>query len=387
MRSKTRSVLLVMHHWSGYLYGIQLGISQYIVQRPEWIWTRVLPMPDALTALSTIKADGAIAYVEAGYSSQLQDMGIPVVDISNWRSESPFPQVLPDDAATGKMAAQYLMDLGLRHFGVIGPAGAAFSDARMRAFTEALAGEQCSADIYGGRKYELPPGAVVPQGIAADLAAWLLHLPKPVGIFGTFDSAAAEVLEACRVLRIPVPDQVCVLGVDNDELISKFTHPPLSSIALQTQKIGFEAASLLDRLMAGGKAPKSPVCIPPEGVVARQSTNILTIPDDDVVAAVRFIREHVENGVTVDDVLEAVPVNRRYLERKFKKHVGRSPLQEIRLSRIEKAKELLRGTDFSMPAIAKHSGFPNQERLANVFREQLGITPTQYRRSFRLKDV
>ncbi len=167
---------------------------------------------------------------------------------------------------------------------------------------------------------------------------------------------------------------------------TRVAYPPLSSIALHAQKIGFEAARLLDHLMSGGKPPKAPILLPPEGVVTRQSTNLLAIEDPDVVAGVRYIREHVHQHITVRHLLEAVPVNRRYLERKFKEAIGRTPLQEIRRARLEKAKELLSATDLSMPAIARRSGFPNPERLANVFHDMTAITPTAYRRKFRLRD-
>jgi LacI family transcriptional regulator len=207
-----------------------------------------------------------------------------------------------------------------------------------------------------------------------------------VGIFATLDNVAADVLEACRHLEIKVPEEVCVLGVDNNESITQFTHPPLSSIALPGAKIGFEAARLLDRLMAGEPPPAQPLRLPPTGVVARQSTNLLAIADEDVLAAVRYIREHLQEQTAVADLLRVVSVNRRYLEFKFKKFLGRSPLQEIRRMRIERARQLLAETDLSMPAVAAKSGFANAERLANVFRQELGVTPTTYRRQFRLRE-
>lgn len=374
-----------MHRWVGYLAGIQLGVADYFVQRPDWVWTHVDPVPSELASLQNMPVDGIIAYLEDSYVHQLVARGVPTIDISNWLDVTPFPQVVPDDVTIGRMAGEYLADLGLRNVGFIGFSSVHFNRLRFEGFSDALRKVGIVPDVCSWND-TLPQNFKAPRGVREGVLAWLLKLPKPVGIFGVNDKVAAEVLEICRASGIKVPEEVCVLGVDDDELITRVAYPPLSSIALHAQKIGFEAARLLDSLMAGGKPPKAPILLPPEGVVARQSTNLLAIEDPDVVAAVRYIREHVHQHITVRHLLEAVPVNRRYLERKFKEAIGRTPLQEIRRVRLEKAKELLAATDLSMPAIAKRSGFPNPERLANVFHDMTGMTPTSYRRKFRLHD-
>lgn len=372
-----------MHHWTGYVQNVQLGISDYILQRPEWIWTRLLPLEDIRGQLHRRQVDGVICHVNEDWWSDVEALGIPVVDVSNWVPQGKFPRVLSDDGLVGEMAARHLMGLGLRSFGLVNAVAAVFSNLRADAFARAVSQAGHAISVHGKTPSPGTPAASVPNGAGQSLAAWVKALPKPSGVFATTDEAAANVLEACRIMRTSVPDELCVLGVDNDELIGRFTHPPLSSIALPCQKIGFEAARLLDELMSGATSPTQPMLFAPVGVVSRQSTDILAIPDDDVRQAVRFIRDNLHAGITVTDVLREVPVNRRYLERKFVQHVGRSPLQEIRRMRLEKARELLAGTDLSMPAVAKRSGFPSGERLANVFHQITGQTPTQYRRQFR----
>ncbi len=381
-----RHVLLLMHNWAGYLYGVQLGTAQYFTNRPEWVWTRAMPTDDFVGIMGHGGFDGVIAYVEPWYQQALVDLRIPVVDVSNWLEERPFPRVIPDDAAIGRMAAAYLLDLGLKQFGIVGPMKASFSIVRCRTFMEAIQKRGFPAEAFRGENVAIRPQTVVPHGIGAPLAEWLLQMPKPAGIFATNDDAAAYVLEATRHLGIRVPEELCVLGVDNDELISKFTHPALSSIQVSAHKIGFEAARLLDNLMNGQPQPSDPILLPPASVVARQSTNLLTIDDPEVLAAVRFIRENIHRRLTVAHLLEVIPLNRRYLERKFKRHLGRSPLQEIQRVRLETARALLSDTDLSMPSVAKASGYHNQERLSTVFHRATGVTPTAYRRSFRLHD-
>ncbi|HEV7302265.1 MAG TPA: substrate-binding domain-containing protein [Tepidisphaeraceae bacterium] len=383
MADPQRRILLVMHNWMGYLHGVQLGIAAYLTQRPDWTWTRVLPLPQYLNGIARGSADGVITYSEKNYVDQLRELDIPVVDVSNWWPPQPFPSVLADDEAVGRLAAEYFLDLGLRHFGTIGPTGAGFSEIRQKGFASALEDEEIEVSFY--RRQGRPPlRSRAPVGDPQTVLAWLQSLPKPVGIFASHDPAGAEILEICRHSGIRVPEEVCVLGVDNDELVSKFSHPPLSSIALPTEKIGFAAAKLLDELMSGAAPPAEAIMFPPVSVISRQSTNLLNINDPEVLEALRYIRERVHEGVTVQKLLKVVTVNRRYLERKFLQHLGRTPLQEIRRVRIEKAKQLLSNTDLSMPAIAKGSGFSNPERMANVFRNAVGMTASAYRRSCKL---
>lgn len=382
-----RRVAVVMHRWVGYLHGVQRGIAEYVEQKPEWMCQHLLPEPTQLQQLvdSKVPLHGVIAYVESQYIPALLATKVPVVDVSNWIL-APFPQVVPDDLAIGKMAAEYLADLGLRHFAFFGYAHASFSQLRQKAFTEVLHAAGHKVSVW--KEPETPEvDPSVPVGISPSILRWLRELPKPVGLLCTNDVSGADVLDICRHAEIHVPEEICVLGVDNDELLTRISHPPLSSITLHTEKIGFEAARLLDAMMSGAPAPAEPILLPPIGVVSRQSTNLLSIADDDVLTVIRHIRDNVHRNLSVDDLLRVAPVNRRFLERRFRQHLGRSPLQEIRRVRLEKAKELLSGTDLSMPAIAKRSGFPNPERLANVFRSMTGMTPTEYRQKFRLHDA
>lgn len=387
MEHSARQVLIVMHNWAGYLSGVQLGIAEYMMQRPEWVWARLLPKREHLAQIQESgTVDGVITWVEEEYSQDLCKLNVPVVDVSIWWNRSLFPQVLPDDIAIGKMAAEYLKDLGLKNFAAVGWPGVVFSDLRIKAFADCLSESKIAVNVCPDRMLPLPPGIVAPPGINPIIFSWLLTLPKPTGIFCPQDNKAAELLDICRHAKLNVPEDLCILGVDNDELTARLTRPPLSSIAVPSEKIGYMAAKMLDDLMNGATAPKTPIFLPPVGVVTRQSTNLLKIPDEDVQEAVRYIRERVHTRVTVTDLLRAVPVNRRYLERKFKEHVGRTPLQEIRRARVEKAKELLSGSDMSIPAVARHSGFASPERLSNVFHAEVGMAPTSYRRKFRLQD-
>ena len=176
-----------------------------------------------------------------------------------------------------------------------------------------------------------------------------------------------------------MPEQVAVLAADNDELLCEACVPSLSGIALTSERIGFEAAKLLDRLMHGERPPKAPLLLEPTGVVTRQSTDTLAVDDPDLARAVAFIRRHATDPIQVQDVLREVPVSRRWLERRFREVLGRGPAAEIRRVRLARAKRLLAETDMPVPKVARAAGFGSREYLAAVFKSELNLSPRQYR--------
>jgi LacI family transcriptional regulator len=211
-------------------------------------------------------------------------------------------------------------------------------------------------------------------------------LPKPVGLFVSNDLLARSLADLCGQLGIHVPDEVALLGVDNDELECLLTSPPLSSIAIPGERIGYEAAKMLDRAMSEKKPATRRLFLPPIRVVTRQSTDTLAIRDPDAIAALRYIHTHAGETINVTDVVQATNVGRRELERKFRTILGRSVLQELRRTRIQQVQKLLAGTDLAMPTIARLSGFSSAHRLTIVFHQICGMTPTAYRRQSQIHE-
>jgi LacI family transcriptional regulator len=216
---------------------------------------------------------------------------------------------------------------------------------------------------------------------SAAMGAWLASLPKPVAVFAANDLWGFELVQAARELRLHVPDDVALLGVDNEELLCEIAHPPLSSIRMGAEQIGHAAVSLLERLLLRQRIPKDIARVPPLEVVTRQSSDVLAVEDPDVAAALRHIRQHALRGLNVKELLNEVPLNRRTLERRFVSVLGHTPLEEIRRIRIERAKVLLQ-TDLPMYEVASRSGFGTAEYLATSLRQATGSTPTAYRRQF-----
>ena len=186
-------------------------------------------------------------------------------------------------------------------------------------------------------------------------------------------------LDACRSAGLAVPSDVAVIGVDNDALLCDLASPPLTSVIPNAHRAGYEAAALLEKLMAGRKVPATAHLIPPLGVAARQSTDVLAVDDRDVARAVQFIREHACEGINVSDLLRTVPLSRRVLEQRFQKLLGRTPREEILHVRLARVRQLLGETDLPLYLIAERTGFEHVEYLSVVFKRETGQTPSEYR--------
>ena len=303
----------------------------------------------------------------------LAEHGGPAVSVSNAVARTRLHRVINDDEATGELGARHLMALGKRSYAFVRRADYAFSRQRERGFRRAL-----EAAGYACATHYVP----VPQPIRAESFMGVLEtLSLPSAIMTATDPTAFCLLEACQLANLRVPRDVAVLGVDNSELMCQMYTPTVSSIERDGDRIGWEAARVLDRLMRGEKVRERVIRIPPRGVVQRGSTNVLYAADEAVDEAIQYIRSHAGEPITVSDVVRAVPVSRRTLEYRFREKVGRTIYDEIRRSRVERAKELLRRTDWPLARIAIESGFTDRGRLHAAFNTTVGRTPEAFRAS------
>ena len=227
----------------------------------------------------------------------------------------------------------------------------------------------------------MPPARLAPNSDAEieSIASWLRSLPKPVAVFACYDFRGQQVLDACRRAGFAVPDEVAVLGVDNDELLCALSPPPLSSVILNPRRSGWLAAEALDLMMRGQRVP-AVTHVPPLGVATRQSTDTTAVDDVQVANAVRFIRERACSGIDVSDVLRACPMSRRALEQRMKAILGRTPHAEILRVQIARARQLLAATSLSLPEVAEKCGFRHAEYLSVAFKRETGVAPSEYRR-------
>lgn len=292
------------------------------------------------------------------------------------------PVVSLDDHAVGAMAARHLMDCQLERFAFYGQTpGNVLAGKRLAGFCAALGKRAFRCDVS---PVAWPTGVEWLTHVHRPaLIAWLRALPKPVGVMAVDDAAAHDLAAACLEADLGVPDHVAILGVNNDDLLCEGAWPPVSSIEADYTRVGYAAARMLERLLAGEElAPaERHVRLPPLNVVQRQSTSVLAIANADLADAVRFIREHACDPCTVHDVLRHVPVGRRWLEKQFAATLGRTPHDEITRVRMDAARRLLLQPELKVVEVAERCGFSAVQNFARAFREVMRTTPAAYRRA------
>jgi len=309
-------------------------------------------------------------------------LGIPLVDLNDTPSFPGVPKIRPNNTAIGHLGAEHFLERGFRHFAYCGFTNQLWSCERRDGFVEALRLTGHSCDVLDLHY----PGAITPDWNAEQtrlIAAWLTSLPKPVAIMACVDVRAFQVITAAQHAGLLVPEEIALLGVNNDVIRCELSYPSLSSIALNAHQAGYHAAEMLDRLLRGEKPGAMDVRIEPLGVVARLSTDILAVGDKNVAAALSFIRERACRGVSVDEVVVHAAASRSQLERKFRRFIGRSPQAEIRRVQLARIKELLAETDLPLKSIASMTGFEHIEYLSVVFKRMTGESPGQYRKHTR----
>ena len=382
-----RRIALLMGQDLSFCRDVIRGIRAYAIHKPGWAFRNGPPEVQIIPSLREWKPDGIIAELyDRQFARRLLALHKPVVDIAYWLPGLKVPVVDVDHEAVGRMAAEYLISLGLSHFAYFGSGTAEYSRLRERAFRRRLEEDGRKVAVCHNEYLREAPTTTSWKRMEAETRRWLRQLPKPVGLFVCNDVMARSLADMCSRLELHVPDEVALLGVDNDELECLLTSPPLSSIAIPGERLGYEAAKQLDEAISKHRSSPTRLLLPPVRVVARQSTDMMAIRDPVVINALRFIREHAVEPINVTTVFQSVGVGRRELERKFRAMLGRSVLQEIVRSRIQQAQKLLTCTDLPMPAIAKRSGFSSAHRLAIVFHGTCGMPPTAYRRQSQIRD-
>ncbi len=392
-RRGRRQVALLIETSNAYARGLLQGVVHYIREHRPWSFHLMEQGrgDDPPPWLEGWQGDGIIARIETPrIAAAVVRAGLPAVDVSAARLVPELPWVETDDAAIARVAAAHLLERGFRNFAFCGDARFKWSDWRERFFREAIAarGKTGTTRAVGTEAgevacYRQAQTARDASGLADDIRRWVEALPKPVGVMAAYDIRGQQVLDACRRAGLAVPAEVAVIGVDNDELLCDLASPPLSSVIPNAHRAGYEAAALLERLMAGKRVAPTPRLIAPLGVAARQSTDVLAVEDRDVARAVQFIREHACEGINVGDVLRAVPLSRRVLEQRFQRLLGRTPREEILSVRLARVKQLLGETDLPLYLVAERTGFEHVEYLSVVFRRETGRTPSEFRAAAR----
>jgi LacI family transcriptional regulator len=357
------------------------GIGRYLRENRSCRAAHVRPDNDGgwVADAKPMQPGAIIARVwDRDVAATLRKSGLPVVDIAGEIPGLELPVVRLDNAAIGRTMAEYFLERGFRRLAFIGMRGHKWAEERRLAFVEAAARRGIEVAEQDSPYDPLP--LQLDASVRGDLQRWLVKLPKPVGIAACNDHTGRSVLGQCRELDLAVPEDIAVLGVDNDDLICETADPTLSSVVADHFRIGYEAALIAERLARGLAPLKEVTLIEPRRVVTRASTDSVAVDDPHVSAAMQVIRLHACDGIEVDDVVAKVPVSRSVLQRRFRSVLGRSIHDVIVDTRLKRAKELLAETDLPLSEVAERSGITPQPYLNVVFKAHMGETPLSYRK-------
>jgi LacI family transcriptional regulator len=360
------------------------GVARYIQEHEPWaIYLKPVGVDKSLASwLQNWDGDGIIAAVHDPASYVVTRRGLPVVDVVGVLRYERVPLVHTNDHSVGRLGAEHLLERGFQNLGFGEYTGEFWSIHRREGFADAARAKGLECHVHSmahpGPGWSGPASWEQQQKA---LTEWLKGLPRPVGIMATNDLMGQQMLEACQRARIKVPEEVAVVGADDDEPICRIASPPLSSVIINDHQRGYEAAALLDRMMNGAPPPRDPIFVEPAGVRTRGSTDIMAIDDQAIVKALRLLRDNACSRISVDDVVKQVPLSRSVLERRFRKIVGRSVNDEIVRLRINRAIELLTETELALKVVAQRAGFGTQSYMNAVFQTKVGKTPGSFRRA------
>ncbi|QDV45747.1 Xylose operon regulatory protein [Stieleria neptunia] len=383
-------VLLLVETTMAFGRSVLEGISRYRIERQPWSvqldLRELMAGPPAW--FRSWDGDGIITRDTTPEMIEIiRETGIPTVNLGDIRDDQTLPSVINDHEAIGRLAASHLADKGIEHFAFAGFSDHHWSSQRLTGFLAGLA-ERGVEDPQRVHVHQSGWSSASQGGWQQQqdqIVAWVKSLPRPIGILACNDFRGQHILEACQTAKVSVPDEIAVLGVDNDHVLCDFCDPPLSSIIPAAERIGYQAAVMLDQMMRGQTPDKLHVQIAPLGIAERLSTDVMAIDDEDVAAAIQMIRFRACEGLTVSDILAEVPIARSSLERRFRQYLGRSPQAEIRRVQIKRACQLLRDTELSLVKISRLTGFKHAEYFSVVFKREVKQTPGRYRDASRAK--
>ncbi len=372
-------------------YGRDLlrGVKQYNESHGGWsLFVEVRDLESRVPPwLSNWDGDGILSRAGSPRIYQaVKKVGVPMVELrASGQIDPNVPFVGVDNQVAGRQVAEYFLERGFKNFGVYELDTESFFVERRDSFVATLAeaGYECSAFLQKGHS-EKPSQWERQQ---QQLIDWVQTLPQPAAVLACTDQLGCWLLDACHRAGVHVPEQIAVVGVENDETFATMSTPPLSSLMLPGVAVGYAAAELLDAMMEGKATSTAPILVPSHGVCTRLSSDVLAVDDPLIADALRMIRQEACSGLRVDEILSRIPVSRSYLERGIRALLHRSPHAEILRVRLQRVSDLLADTDLTLDEIARRTGFATAQYLSESFKKDRKITPGQYRRRCRVGQI
>jgi len=378
-------ILLLIDYSSEFSRRLLRGLIQYAHEHGPWLFYRLPTYYKIMYGKEGIiewakswQADAILARWDHEGTNLLASLNIPVV-LQNYKSRSPyFSNLTGDYVGTGVMAAQFFIKRRFRNFAFYGNKGVVWSRERAEGFRKEI------EKVGGNYSYFESENLNGEQWSRSyiQLDDWLLSLPKPVGLFACDDSFALQISEICKINNIQIPEEISLLGVDNDDLICNLSDPPISSIALDVEKGGYEAGRLIDRYIRKERKDPFNIIIKPTRFELRKSTEKYDISNAYISQVVNYIEENLISDINIKELAQMVPLSRRNLEAKFKKEMNISIYQFILQGRIEYLSNLLLTTNRSLFDLALESGFNDSKNISRIFKKIKGCTPTEFRQKF-----
>lgn len=386
---KRPKVALLIESSRSYGRGLLRGIASYAHLHTNWSIVHQELSSDAITPewLHNSNVEGILARIENPATIQIiEQLGVPTVDLRCLFDIDRVPKVETDDEQVAQLAFDHLVDRGFRRFAFCGFESANYSVRRRDFFRSIAETHGYPLTVYESPSQKMCNTAQIEIAGLFDtesLRRWLETLQPPTGLFVCNDIRGQQVLDQCREAEISVPEDVGVIGVDDDDVICPLCDPPMTSVQPDTHRVGFMAAEILAEMMHGKSIDSSTAYVAPLGVVERLSTQVVATDDREVAKACRFIRQYACDGIDVADVAQATSLSRRQLERRFRMALDRTPADEITKHKIARAQQLLRETDLSLEKIADRAGYSHTESLCTAFRREAQETPNTYRKRNR----
>lgn len=357
------------------------GISRFARERNDWsIYYHTGPLGAlAPASLESWKGDGIIARIaNSELHQRVRACHVPVVDVLGNVPDTDYPVVKCDEAAISSLVGNHFKDRGFRHIAFFGLSDEHWSIARRKELA-AFCGETLKTNLSILEVAHSDRASKVWSNYIGRIQSWIESLPKPVGIMIASDQFGPDVLAACQASGLSVPDQVSLVGVDNDLPFCEICQPQLSSVEPNHELIGYEAARTLDCILQENEEIRRSTEVAPHILHVRQSSDATALEDPALVKALRFIRNNACDPISVDDIARASGVSRSVLQRRFRSSLNQTVLESILTVRVNRAKEMLSTTSLPLPDLAERCGFRHQEYLGFVFKKRIGCTPGQYR--------
>lgn len=392
MSEHMHKIILLIDFSEEYSKNLLRGISRYSREHGPWVFCQ---MPTFYRETIGIKgilkwakewgANGIFGqfYNEQGIEKFIQ-AGIPVIAQDFKERFTQIPNITGAYFDTGKLGAEYFLKKGFKNFAFYGFRDIVWSRERSEGFESVLKKKGHSVQYFEHKKSR---SSELWYYKPSSLSQWLKALPKPVALMACDDNQGQHITEACKHAGIRIPEEVAVLGVDNDEMICNLSDPPLSSISLDAEKGGYEAAMLMDELIRNKDGTFKDIIVESTQVITRRSTDIYATNEPYISSALKFIHQNIDNNLKVGHVLKQIPLSRRTLEKRFQEITGFPVYKYIYNLRIEKFSQRLLETDKTVFEIALETGFSDSKNISRQFKQIKGCTPNEYRRKYLIKSV